>query len=317
MRWDELVPEKVAKGKNFVEQLRLFARYCQQTVGTPMPQAEKWPALAKRVKAFFIEYPQADWYTLCRVAQWCRTHNVRPRTTVGLVSCFNSAWQDGAIPELDPHNWDIEVEHRIERALQIEKDEDWRSRLFLAKGPEARRRAIEEWEESSARTASTAPSESSGSIASSTTNGSTKKRSRKSASPTRPSELGELVVVLDLGLPPERPLSTNESNRMHWAQRDRKLEPWRKAAWTLAQQQKIPEQVGGRKSKVTMVIPFRTKSRRDPSNYVGTVVKATVDGLVQAGVWPDDNPLYVEVMEPLLVIGQNAEVQIELVDKEA
>jgi Holliday junction resolvase RusA-like endonuclease len=314
MRWDELVPEKVAKGKNFSEQLRLFARYCQQTVGTPVPQTEKWPALAKRVKVFFIEYPQADWYTLCRVAQWCRTHNVRPRTTVGLVSCFNSAWKDGAIPELDPHSWDIEVEHRIERALQMEKDEDWRSRLFLAKGPEARRRAIEEWEEFSALSASTELSESTESSASSTTSGSTKKKSPKSANP---SLLNDDVIVLDLGFPPERPLSTNESNRMHWAQRDRRLEPWRKAAWALAQQQKIPEQVGGRKSKVTMVIPFRTKTKRDPHNYVGTVVKATVDGLVQAGVWPDDNPVYVEVMEPMLVIGnKNAEVQIELVDKE-
>jgi Holliday junction resolvase RusA-like endonuclease len=309
MRWDELTPERVAKGKNFGEQLRLFARYCQQTVGTPMPPSDKWPALAKRVKAFFIEYPQANWYTLCRVTQWCRSHNVRPRTTVGLVGCFNSAWKDGAIPELDPHSWDMEVERRIERALELESDDDWRSRLFLAKGPESRRRAIQEWEDHSALSASTATSEPTGSSVSSSKSTSGKKKLPKIASP---SILNDNVVVLELGLPPERPLSTNEANRMHWAQKARRLEPWRDTTIILAKQQKIPEKVGGRRGRITVVIPFRTKTRRDPHNYVGTVVKSTVDGLVQAGVWPDDNPKYVEVMEPRLVIGEHAEVEIEV-----
>jgi hypothetical protein len=308
MRWDEVSPESVAKAKPFGEQLRLFARYSQQIVGTPMPEIKAWPALGRRVKAFFIEYPTADWYTLCRTAQWCRTHKVRPRTTVGLVGCFRSAWADGYLPELDPQHVDMEVERRIERALEAEEDETWRSRLLLARGVEARRKVIEEWEARSARTARTATSVRRASSASSTASSSTTNGSPGNANPTTPSN----VIVLDLGLPPAPPLSINEANRMHWAQRDRKLEPWRTAACVLAKQAKIPEKVAGRHASVRLVLPFRTKHRRDPHNYVGTVVKATVDGLVYAGVWPDDNPKYVEVLEPRIVVGRNAEVEIEV-----
>lgn len=308
MRWDSITPEQISKEPKFQEQLRLYARYCQQLVGTPMPEYTKWPILARRIKAFWIEYPQADWYTLCRIAQWCSTHKVRPRTTVGLVGCFRSAWADGALSELDPQSIDMEVERKIERALETEEDDDWRTRLLLARGIEARRKLIEEWDERSARTAKTGTSGRRGSTASSTKSSSGTRKSPTNAKRLTSSD----VIVLDLGLPPERPLSTNESNRMHWAQRDRKLEPWRKATWALAQQQNIVEKVGGRPAKVTVVIPFRTKTKRDPSNYVGTVVKSVVDGLVTAGVWPDDNPKYVEVMEPKVVIGKNAEVEIEI-----
>jgi hypothetical protein len=33
---------------------------------------------------------------------------------------------------------------------------------------------------------------------------------------------------------------------------------------------------------------------------VGTVVKAMVDGMVLAGVWPDDTPEWVRVSEPVI-----------------
>lgn len=316
MRWDEITPEMISREKKYGNQLRLFARYCQQCVGTPVPDPSKYPALARRIKAFFIEYPQADWHTLCRVANWCRTHKVRPRTTVGLVSCFRSAWADGAIPELDPQSIDLDVERRIERALEVEEDEEWRSRLLLARGVEARHDLIEKWDRHFARSASTATSGRPGSTASSTRSTSGTRKSRSSAKPTIQNELGNELIVLDLGLPPERPLSTNEANRMHWAQKARKLDPWRDVTVIMAQQQGIVEKVAGRRSRIRLVIPFRTKTRRDPSNYVGTVVKATVDGLVKAGVWPDDNPKFVEVLEPRCVIGRNAEVEIEVIRQE-
>lgn len=51
---------------------------------------------------------------------------------------------------------------------------------------------------------------------------------------------------------------------------------------------------------VRLRIPFRTNRRRDPSNYVGTVTKWVVDGLVLSGAWPDDDPRYVTVIEPEL-----------------
>lgn len=63
-------------------------------------------------------------------------------------------------------------------------------------------------------------------------------------------------------------------------------------------------------SNVQVTIPFRMNRRRDPHNYVGTVVKAVVDGLVRAGLWPDDNPEFVTVLEPLLVVGTEVVVSI-------
>jgi crossover junction endodeoxyribonuclease RusA len=309
MRWDEVTPEMVSKGTSYPKQLRLFGRYCQQTVGTPMPMEKEWAALARRVKAFFIEYPTADWYTLCRVAQWCKSHKVRPRTAVGLVGCFRSAWADGQLPELDPQHVDLEVERRIERALEVEENEQWRNRLFLARGVEARRKLADQWEQRSVRIAKAATSGRRASSASSTGSSSTTNGSPKSASASISSEG---LIVLDLGLPPAPPLSINQANTMHWARRDRELEPWRTAACVLAGQAKIPERVAGRRGRVRVVLPFKKRVRRDPHNYVSTVVKAVVDGLVYAGVWPDDTPEYVEVLEPRLVIGKNAEVEIEV-----
>lgn len=63
--------------------------------------------------------------------------------------------------------------------------------------------------------------------------------------------------------------------------------------------------------KVQTYIPFRTNRRRDPHNYTGTVVKAAVDGLRIAGAWPDDNPDWVTVMDPVLQIGKDLIITLE------
>lgn len=307
MRWDVIQPEDVASARTFTEQVRAFARYCQQVVGTPMPTSTQWPALSKRCKAFFIEYPQADWFTLCRVAQWCRNRKLRVRTTVGLISCFRSAWGDGALPELDPQNVDLELEREIERALATETDEEWRRRLILARGPGARREALAEWNAYVAA-ATTPTSEPAGSGAPSTPSSSKTKRSPKTAMASR----GE-IIVLDLGLPPSPPLSINEERRMaHWGSRLRRLDPWKDTTIVLARQERIASQVNNRPARVQLIIPFRTKTRRDPHNYVGTNVKACIDGLIKAGVWPDDTAEWVQVVDPLLIVGADKHVLIEI-----
>lgn len=119
------------------------------------------------------------------------------------------------------------------------------------------------------------------------------------------------TIVLDLGRAPAKPLSINEANSMrHWAQRSRRLKPWNELAWAESINQKIPERVAGRKAVVKMTIPVRTNHTRDPSNYIDTVVKATVDGMVRAKVWPDDNPEYVEVVEPEFAVKGGGKVEI-------
>ena len=107
--------------------------------------------------------------------------------------------------------------------------------------------------------------------------------------------------------PPTPPMSENALRGAHWGEFRNQLHPWRDAAYAVAKQEgvaKFPP------AEVTVTIPFRTKRRRDPSNYVGTVVKAVVDGLVLAGVWPDDSPEWVTVAEP--VIAGPGQVAVEL-----
>lgn len=111
---------------------------------------------------------------------------------------------------------------------------------------------------------------------------------------------------------PSRPLSINESNRMHWAARTRRLKDWAimtKIAYRHLDKEDR-EKLKGQKVKVYVHIPFSRKSRRDPHNYVGTNVKVIVDALVDAGMSPDDTPEYIEVAEPKLVTDEQHVVLI-------
>ena len=98
---------------------------------------------------------------------------------------------------------------------------------------------------------------------------------------------------------PSRPLSINESNRMHWAARTRRLKDW--GVMTKIAYRHLDkgdrEKLKGQKVKVYVHIPFSRKSRRDPHNYVGTNVKVIVDALIDAGMSPDDTSEYIEVAE--------------------
>jgi len=123
---------------------------------------------------------------------------------------------------------------------------------------------------------------------------------------------------------PGRPISTNQVNRIHWAQRRRELRPWRDAV-ALAWKQARTDWplVKGHRCTVEVFLPFPDKRRRDPHNFTGTVIKALIDELttktqrygkqvvtVREGCWPDDTPDYVEVIEPRIVVGTECVVRI-------
>lgn len=106
---------------------------------------------------------------------------------------------------------------------------------------------------------------------------------------------------------PTRPLSVNRSNGMHYRARARLLDPWKDAAWALAHNWDVRR----RRARtlwtpvpitVQVVLPFRQANRRDAHNYTGTNVKAVVDGLVRAGIVPDDTPEWVTVLDPEFLI---------------
>lgn len=119
------------------------------------------------------------------------------------------------------------------------------------------------------------------------------------------------MIVLDLGLAPADPLSINQERTMHWAARNRRLDPWKTTTFWLARQAHLAEAVAGQAATITAVLPVRGHHRRDPANYYPTV-KAIVDGLVLAGVWPDDTPEFVTVNEPILSHAPGASVRLEL-----
>jgi hypothetical protein len=135
-----------------------------------------------------------------------------------------------------------------------------------------------------------------------------------------------MSVVLEFP-PPTHPLSENEKRKMsHWAQYRRRLTPWFEAtqwAWKLCKNQR---DVIGRKCVVFVEIPFLKAARRDPHNYVGTNVKSIVDALttktdratgeiIWQGAWLDDNPEWVTVEEPRLVIGEVVRVHLTPVEE--
>jgi crossover junction endodeoxyribonuclease RusA len=95
-------------------------------------------------------------------------------------------------------------------------------------------------------------------------------------------------------LPQTTPMSLNA--RMNWAVAAKMKKPYREAAHVLALQQKIP---ACKRVRVTLIYTPKDKRRRDPLNLVATL-KLVEDGLVDAGVIPDDTPDYLESQMPLI-----------------
>jgi crossover junction endodeoxyribonuclease RusA len=91
-------------------------------------------------------------------------------------------------------------------------------------------------------------------------------------------------------------LALNMNQRLHWREERRRARRWRSAAATAARDQ-IGHQVGP--AVVHITLPVFRNLRRDPHNYFPTV-KPIVDGLVDAGLWPDDTPQWVTTIEPTL-----------------
>lgn len=95
---------------------------------------------------------------------------------------------------------------------------------------------------------------------------------------------------------PDKRLSLND--REHWAVKARKARTWRGAARfaaTLAMSEH--RHMVWYRSFVEVTFPVKQNRRRDPHNAIATV-KPIIDGLVDAGVWPDDTDEYVIVLDP-------------------
>lgn len=115
-------------------------------------------------------------------------------------------------------------------------------------------------------------------------------------------------LVLEFPAPTE-PVSINKANTLHWAARVRLLGPWRDLTRQVAQlaltaylRERRDWWPKDQPVNIQVALPFRTAVRRDPHNYTGTVIKSVVDGLVLAGVIPDDSAEWATIMDPELDI---------------
>lgn len=80
-------------------------------------------------------------------------------------------------------------------------------------------------------------------------------------------------------------MSANQ--RTHWAVRANLTAAWREASGWTARDAGIPALGPSRVVAELWMVP-RRRTRIDPANYAPTA-KAVVDGLVDAGIWPDDS----------------------------
>ncbi|HEY5834935.1 hypothetical protein [Streptomyces sp.] len=85
---------------------------------------------------------------------------------------------------------------------------------------------------------------------------------------------------------PAKTLLVNANDNLHFRRKAERVKVIRNAAWSVARHMKIPAL---ERAHVFFVIHPDTKGRRrDPGNWAPSA-KAAVDGLVDAGVLPDDN----------------------------
>jgi Holliday junction resolvase RusA-like endonuclease len=89
-----------------------------------------------------------------------------------------------------------------------------------------------------------------------------------------------------------RPWSINVERRWHPHKRAAYVKEWRQAFYHLAHTYKLPTPVP-RPVSIAVCVALKGKRTMDAGNYF-PCVKAAVDGLVDAGVLPDDTPTWVK-----------------------
>lgn len=97
----------------------------------------------------------------------------------------------------------------------------------------------------------------------------------------------------------------NMNDRMHWSAYSKRVREWRSATFWHAKAAMSAKQPPPGKAFIRVVFgtPQPTR-RRDPHNYFPTV-KAIIDGLTDAKLWPDDSAEYVGALEPAFTLDKN------------
>jgi crossover junction endodeoxyribonuclease RusA len=88
-------------------------------------------------------------------------------------------------------------------------------------------------------------------------------------------------------------LTVNKERSTHWSTRSSVVKAWREAFAWLALTSKLPTNGSVGPCHIDAVPLTARRSGRQDVGACLPVVKAAIDGLVDAGVWPDDTPDYV------------------------
>lgn len=121
--------------------------------------------------------------------------------------------------------------------------------------------------------------------------------------------MDEKVIEFDI---PAAPMSMNDRDGSAKLRAEGfvRKEAWRDAAYYAACAASPGEGPSGRAMPpcdVWVSIPVAGERRRDPHNLYPTI-KAIVDGITTAGVWPDDTPEWVATHEPALRVVAKGEL---------
>ncbi len=90
----------------------------------------------------------------------------------------------------------------------------------------------------------------------------------------------------------------NANQRLFWMERSRRTRQWRELTHARAVAEQLPRFT---QAHIMAELLFADSRRRDPANWAPTA-KACVDGLVDAGVFPDDD--FAHVTGPDMRIGK-------------
>jgi hypothetical protein len=119
---------------------------------------------------------------------------------------------------------------------------------------------------------------------------------------SNPADTGQIILSFRS---PSEPLSANRRGQ-GWQKAYRLSRPWSDAVtylartWRETYRRQRGKPYAVRPVTVQATLPFETRRIRDGHNYTSTTGKAIVDGLVQAGIIPDDNPDWVTMLDPVI-----------------
>ncbi len=116
---------------------------------------------------------------------------------------------------------------------------------------------------------------------------------------------------------PQRPFTTNAERTWHHYKRASVVKEWREAYFYLAKEAKIPSLL----TAEIIVTPYmQGKGRQQDVAACYPAAKAAIDGIVDAGVMPDDSALYLKSIlfrAPIMGIANALELRVRSEIQEA